>query len=226
LREPTKHEYEWLTARNGVRIGYRIVLPSGYDASRTYPAFVSFAPGSGGPASSDWAIENVWGDESAQRGWIAVHLVAPDDGWQNHPSHHALEEFLGNVHGDHRIEGGKFHLVGFREGSRAATTYGLMSQRFFHSVTTVGNGDFERWDDDEIARYPQKSFHFLVGAADQHATDVARRAEALMNSDHVRVTVFDGEGVVPTSSMRGALVRYLDQHVRRAAVAAPRRADS
>ncbi len=214
ISAPAPREYRSLTARNGVKIGYRVERPAGYEPSRTYPAAVAFAPGGQGPASCDWAIENVWGEEAARRGWIVVHLLAPEEGWMNHPAHHALEELLDEIGAEHRIENGKYHAVGYREGSRAAVTYGSMSRSYFQSVTTVGSRAFERWDDDEIADYPQKSFHFLVGGADEPGLAAARHANEHLKGDGTRVTVFEGEGVIPESTLRGGLARYLDENVR------------
>ncbi|GJM44043.1 MAG: hypothetical protein DHS20C21_08850 [Gemmatimonadota bacterium] len=212
---PPALSYESLRARNRVDVGYRVVLPRNYDASRTYPALVSFGLGSG-VASADWMTANVWGESSAERGWIAVHLVAPKDGWINHPSHHALEELLTNLRNEYSIEGDRFHLVGFLNGSRAATTYGGMSAPFFHSLTTVNSRAFDRWDEDEVSDYPTRVLHLLVSSQDAQGVAAASHARDLLTKGgrDVRVTVLEDQGPVPASLLDGGLMRYLDERVR------------
>jgi len=213
---PREHTYDTITARNGITLQYKVVLPRDYDPQRTYPALVSFAPGGWGPASCDWSLANLWGESTAEAGWIAVHLIAPDRGWMTHPSHHALEELLGKIQDDHHIEGKRFHLVGFGNGARPATTYAGMSMRFFQSLTTVANQAVARWDEDELKRFSQKRVFLLVGSNDTFALEINRKAQTLMREggSDVTLTVLDGEGRIPSSLLGGGLMRYLNRNVR------------
>jgi hypothetical protein len=176
---------------------------------------VSFAPGGWGTASCDWSLTNLWGESTTEAGWIAVHLLAPEQGWMTHPSHHALEELLDDIRNEHRIQGNQFHLVGFGNGSHPATTYSGMSGRFFQSLTTVGNRAVARWDDDELERFSQKRVFFIVGSKDDYTLETVRKADVLMRKGGIEVTltVLDGEGRVPASMLDGGLMRYLQDRV-------------
>lgn len=213
---PPSHKYDALKARNGVEIRYKVVLPKNYDANRTYPALVSFAPGGWGPASCDWSLENLWGDSTAESGWIAVHLIAPERGWMTHPSHHALEELLDNIRTEHKIDNNQFHLVGFGNGAQPATTYSGMSGKYFQSLTTVTNRAISRWDDDELKRFSQRRVFLLVGGLDTDTLELNRKASALMREggSDVSLTVIDDQGPVPGSLLNGGLMRFLDERVR------------
>jgi tetratricopeptide (TPR) repeat protein len=215
IEYPPEHEYETIKARNGVEFGYKIVLPNDYDTGKTYPALASFAPGGGGTTSCDWALTNLWGESTAEAGWIAVHLLAPERGWMTHPSHHALEELLEDIRKEHKIEDDQFHLVGFGNGARPATTYSGMSGRFFQSLTTVGNRAVARWDDDELERFTQKRVFFIVGGEDDYTLEILRKAEELMQKGgaEVTLTVLEGEDRLPDSMLDGGLLRYLHERV-------------
>lgn len=216
VKMPPSQRYERLHARNGVELPYRVVLPANYQAGHTYPAFVAFAPGGWGPASMDWAIANVWGDAPSRSGWIAVYLVAPDEGWMTHPAHHAMEELLANIQDDHSIEAGRFHLVGIAEGSRPASNYaGLL--HLFQSTTLVANHAWHRWDDNEIKSYKQDHVFLLVGESDTYGLQANQHAAQLMNQGdgHATLEVFAGEGTIPVSLKSGGLLAYLDANVRR-----------
>lgn len=215
---PEGSEYTTFTAPNGVTIPYRVVLPEGHDAAKTYPAFVTFAPG-GGPLSADWAIEHVWGDEPRSRGWIAVHLAAPEQGWMTHPSHHALEDLLDEVLEHHEIEGDTFHLVAFAGGCRPAATYSGMAGKYFKSLTVVGSRAWSRWDDEDISDMRADNIFLVVGGQDTFGVEQNRRAKALLDKTkhHVTLEVVDGEGMLPRPMFGGGLMRYLDDRVRRGA---------
>lgn len=113
---PHARTYTPFRGANGVKLAYSVLLPQGYDPAKTYPALFAFPPGSGGPATADWAVANLWGESNTQ-GWIVVVPVAPEDGWISHPAHHALEDLLDQILETHRIQDKQFHLAGFSEGA-------------------------------------------------------------------------------------------------------------
>lgn len=213
---PLKQQYETIRARNGVEIPYKVILPEDYDPKKTYPAFVSFAPGGWGAASCDWSIETLWGDAPAKQGWIAVHLIAPERGWMTHPTHHALEELLDEIRAGHKIERNQFHLAGFGSGARPAATYAGMSGRYFQSLTTVSSRAFVRWDESELRDFTQKRVFLIVGSDDRYGVEENKRTERLMREGKtdVTLTTLAGEGRVPASMLNGGLLTYLEKTVR------------
>lgn len=213
---PAANQYETIRAQNGVEIRYKVILPDGYDAKKTYPALVSFAPGGWGAVSCDWSLQTLWGESSAKRGWIAVHLIAPDRGWMTHPTHHALEELLDEIRTAHPIEANKFHLVGFGSGARPAATYSGMSGRYFQSLTTVSSRAFAQWDENDLKDFSQKHVFLIVGSDDKYGVQENRRTERLMREGKTKVTLksLTGEGRVPQSMLDGGLMEFLDETVR------------
>lgn len=210
---PASSEYRAFRAPSGVEIGYRLVLPVGYDAARSYPGLVTFAPGGGGPRSSDWAMAHLWGKASDAGDWIVLHLVAPEGGWYSHPAHHAMEALFDEVLAGHRIDGGRFHLASLGDGCRVASTYASMSRRYFDAVTLVNSTAWLRWDDEEIADLPGHRYTLVVGEShDAAVRDVERSLPALRQAGRdVDVVVLPGEGVNPKSMLDGGLIRLIVQ---------------
>lgn len=216
IRFPESRSYDTFRAPNGVSIRYRLELPDDHDPEQAYPALVSFAPGGWGAASNDWALEQIWGESTRKHGWIAVHLLAPDQGWMTHPSHHALEDLLDMVRARHPIEGGQFHLVGVENGGRPAATYAGMSGEYFQTLTTVGTHAYDRWDDDDLASFRQDNIHLLVAAGDGWVRSVNERTAKLMRQGGAKVslTILEGNKRIPDSLRDGGLMRLLDETVR------------
>lgn len=115
------------------------------------PVVVVFPPGGMGPRSTDAHVAAVWADARARDDVVVVCVASPEDGWINHPSHHALESLLGELRKRHRVEGGTFHFVGVREGGRAAATYADMSGRHVQSLTLVDSVAIAHWADRDVA---------------------------------------------------------------------------
>lgn len=193
---PRTRAYEEVRGRNGVVVPYALQLPSGYDPEREYPALVAFSPGGGGPLATSWALDELWGDAVADSGWIVVHPVAPENGWINHPSHHALNDLLKHVEREHEIQGGKFHVFGFGTGCRPATTFSQMSKSYFQSLTVVAGTAWSRWDDGDLSDFKRMPVRQFVGADDVAALAQARRTEEIFARIGAQssLTVLEGEG--------------------------------
>jgi len=205
---PASRTYEQLRGRNGVVVPYVVQLPADYDPGREYPALVAFSPGGGGPLATAWALEELWGSAAAPSGWIVIHPVAPENGWMNHPSHHALNDLLRKMKKEHSIQGGKFHLFGFGTGCRPATTYSQMSREFFQSLTLVSSTAWSGWDDDDLSDFERMPVRQFVGGKDAAALAQARRAQAILEKAGARssLTVLEGEDALVPSLRKSALV--------------------
>lgn len=149
LSLPQQHDYETLR-HNRVEIPFLVLLPDDYDSSQSYPAAVVFAPGGMGKRSTDWMISSLWSDASQRADWIIVCAAQPENGWINHPSHHALNALMKEVRKRHRVEDDRFHFVGLGDGGRPAATYSLMSRSYVRSLLLVESLALLRWDDDEL----------------------------------------------------------------------------
>lgn len=212
LALPPEHEYEELRGRNGVRIPYRVVLPSDYEPTRSYRALLVFSPGNGGRRCTDWAIAKLFGEAAAASDWILVFPVAPERGWINHPSHHALEDLLKKVQKDYSIRGEQLHVLGFGEGARPATTYSRMSRRYLDALVVLSSTAFGRWDDDDLRRFGDTRVHMFVGRDDAYRLGIARKAAGLFEKGGVSFTLDQVEGGPMLEVLRGkALLAELDR---------------
>ncbi len=172
---PRKHEYD-VHKGNGKSFQYHVILPEGFDGKKTYPAAFAFPPGQG-VRSADWMLESLFGGETKNRGWIVIVPVAPKDGWWTHPFHHAMEGLLNRLKRKYKVEGGRFHLVGFASGARPALTYSRMSGKYWQSLSTASTYGWTGWSEDDLVKFARRKIqvHLFVGAEDEYGVGVARR---------------------------------------------------
>lgn len=213
---PPEHEYRELKAPSGIVVRHAVVLPKDFEPERSYPVLIAFPPGGGGAACADWALENLWGGDTTEQGWIVVVPVAPKKGWINHPSHHALNALLKRLSKEYRVEDGKFHMAGFGAGARPATTFASMSKQYFQSLSVASSTAWSRWDDREIVKFEAMPIHQFVGETDEYGRAVAQRVLELRAEARapVSVTVLPGEGPLVPSLGGGAWLRAIDERLR------------
>ncbi|MEP1093730.1 MAG: tetratricopeptide repeat protein [Cyclobacteriaceae bacterium] len=213
---PKSQNYAQIKARNGILIKYRLILPDNYDPSKAYPAMLAYPPGDQEEISADWAIEEFWGEEVRAKGWIIVVPVAPERGWINHPAHHALNDLLREVKNSHKIEGGKFHMLGFEAGARPAATFALMSKEYFHSLTTISSYAWERWDEDDLSDFKVMPVKIIVGDQDSHGLQVAYHVQRAFKKYKVKhdLKIINGEGRDLPSLRKAAVIGMMEDFVR------------
>jgi len=213
---PKSHNYSQIKARNGILVKYHLILPNNYDPSKTYPAMLAYPPGDQKEASANWAIEEFWGEEARDKSWIIIVPIAPERGWINHPAHHALNDLLREVKTSHKIEGGKFHMVGFESGARPAATFALMSKEYFHSLTTISSYAWERWDEDDLASFKVMPVKIIVGDQDEHGLQVANFVQRNFKKYKVKsdLEIIKGEGRDLPSLRKAALISMMEGFVR------------
>ena len=57
---------------SGIKVDYKVVLPKGYDPSKTYPSILGFAGGSQEMRIVDGVIKDHFKDEAERRGYIVI----------------------------------------------------------------------------------------------------------------------------------------------------------
>jgi len=121
----------------GMTVHYKVVVPNGYDASKTYPAILAFG---GGPQTMNTVdallARNLRADAEA-RGYIVIAPAAPDGQLFFDGGDRIFPEFLRQLLADYRIEGGKFHIVGPSNGGIAAFHVAAANPQYFLSVTAL-----------------------------------------------------------------------------------------
>ena len=119
----------------GTTVHYKVILPTGYDAAKTYPAILAFG---GGPQTMN-TVDNVLNRnlraEAEKRGYIVVAPAAPNDELFFEDGARIFPEFLKMMQADYKIEDGKFHIVGPSNGGIAAFHVAAANPQYFLSVT-------------------------------------------------------------------------------------------
>src|SRR5258707_6759230 len=126
---------EKMTKAGGMTLHYKIVLPSGYDPARAYPAIV--APG-GGPQTMN-TVDNIlnrnFRAEAEKRGYIVVAPAAPDGDLFFEDGDRIFPEFLKVILADYKVQDNKFHIAGVSNGGIAALHVAAENPQYFLSVT-------------------------------------------------------------------------------------------
>jgi len=119
----------------GLSVRYKVVLPSGYDPAKTYPAILAFG---GGPETMN-TVDNVLSrnlrPEAEKRGYIVIAPAAPDDELFFEGGARIFPEFLKMILADYKIQDNKFHIIGPSNGGIAAFHVAAANPQYFLSVT-------------------------------------------------------------------------------------------
>ena len=119
----------------GVTVQYKVVLPSGYDASRPYPAILAMGGGPQTMNTVDSVLNRNLRVEAERRGYIVVAPAAPDGELFFESGARIFPEFLKAILADYKITDGKFHIVGPSNGGIAAFHVAAANPQYFASVT-------------------------------------------------------------------------------------------
>jgi predicted peptidase len=116
-------------------VRYKVVLPSGYDPAKTYPAVLVFG---GGPQTMnmvDSVLNRNFRAEAEKRGYIVIAPSAPDDQLFFEDGARIFPEFLKMILADYKIQDNKFHIAGPSNGGIAAFHVAAANPQYFLSVT-------------------------------------------------------------------------------------------
>ncbi len=208
----TKSHYEILKAKNRIEVPYHILLPENYEPSKRYRALLAFPPGNMGSASADWAIETLWARGKGNTDWIIVIPVAPENGWMNHPSHHALNDLMEHVRDHYAIEDNRFRFLGFQSGSRPASSFSVMSRNFVHSLTTVGAMNWEDWNTRSMREFKGLPVTLIAAEGDAPAMGINETAFRALKQQqaNVRFNRLFGEGAKMESLYNNNLLGIIE----------------
>jgi len=116
-------------------VHYKLVLPDGYDAAKSYPGVIVLG---GGPQTMevvDRTIERNFRPEAERRGYIVIAPAAPDGELFFEGGERIFPEFLRTVLTYYKITDGKFHIAGPSNGGIAALHVAALNPDYFLSVT-------------------------------------------------------------------------------------------
>jgi predicted esterase len=116
-------------------VRYKVVLPSGYDPAKTYPAVLVFGGGPQTMNTVDSVLNRYFRAEAEKRGYIVIAPAAPDDQLFFEQGARIFPEFLTMILKDYQIQDNKFHIAGPSNGGIAAFHVAAANPQYFLSVT-------------------------------------------------------------------------------------------
>jgi poly(3-hydroxybutyrate) depolymerase len=119
----------------GFTVHYKVVLPDGYDATKTYPAIIALGGGPQTMNTVDGILTRNFRAEAEKRGYIVVAPAAPDGELFFEEGARIFPEFLKMILADYKIQDGKFHIAGPSNGGIASMHVAAANPQYFLSVT-------------------------------------------------------------------------------------------
>jgi predicted peptidase len=136
LIQPAQAEVLEKTKKTGsTTIHFKVVLPSGYDPAKAYPAILAFGGGPQTMNTVDSVLERNFRAEAEKRGYIVIAPAAPNDRLFFEDGARIFPEFLKLILADYKIQNNKFHIAGPSNGGIAAFHVAAANPQYFLSVT-------------------------------------------------------------------------------------------
>ena len=134
--QPVRAELLEKTKKVGsTTVHYKVVLPSGYDPAKTYPAILAFGGGPQTMNTVDSVLDRNFRAEAEKRGYIVIAPAAPNDQLFFEDGARIFPEFLKMMLADYKIQDNKFHIAGPSNGGIAAFHVAAANPQYFLSVT-------------------------------------------------------------------------------------------
>jgi predicted peptidase len=117
-------------------IYYKVVLPTNFDPSKTYPGVLGFGGGSQDMESVNRVVERYFRDQAEKRGYIVIVPAAPSDlMFYQGGERNIFPDFLKQLLSQYRIQGNKFHAAGPSVGGLTAFRVAALNPQYFLSIT-------------------------------------------------------------------------------------------
>jgi predicted esterase len=116
-------------------VHYKVVLPDGFDPTKTYPAILAFGGGPQTMNTVDSILERYFRSEAEKRGYIVIAPAAPDGDLFFEDGDRIFPQFLQMMLKDYKIKDEKFHIAGVSNGGIAAMHVAALNPQYFLSVT-------------------------------------------------------------------------------------------
>src|SRR5215469_3917696 len=163
-------------------VHFKLVLPEGYDAAKTYPAILAFGGGPQDMGTVDRIIDRNFRAEAEKRGYIVVAPAAPDGDLFFEDGDRIFPDFLKMITADYKIRDNKFHVAGPSNGGIAAMHVAAANPQYFLSATPFPGYLWQPTAGKLKAIASQKVCVFMyVGEFDPYTwhSEMKREAEAL-----------------------------------------------
>ena len=176
----------------GTTVSYKLVLPNGYDAAKTYPAILVFGGGPQTMNTIEGALARNFQAEAEQRGYIVIGPAAPDGDLFFYDGDRIVPEFLDNIRAAYKIEAGKFHVAGPSNGGIAAMHVAAKHPEYFLSATAYP-GYLWQPTEAKLRKLEGICAYFYVGEHDEYRWHDEMQREAEYLSSHGSVARYSLE---------------------------------
>jgi poly(3-hydroxybutyrate) depolymerase len=179
----------------GTTVSYKVVLPSGYDPAKTYPAILAFGGGPQTMNTVDSVLSRNFRAEAEKRGYIVVAPAAPGDQLFFEGGARIFPEFLKMILADYKIQDNKFHIAGPSNGGIAAFHVAAANPQYFLSVTAFPGYMWES-SPAKLQAISKMCVFMYVGENDEYMwhPEMRKEAELLRSTGTVaRYTVEKGQ---------------------------------
>jgi poly(3-hydroxybutyrate) depolymerase len=119
----------------GLQVTYKVVLPAGYDPSRSYPVVLVFTGGAQQLRGAENTLNVDWRAEAEKRGYVVVSPGTPNGSLFFEDADRIFPEFLDRIVGDYNARGGKLHVAGHSNGGISAFHVAAKFPSYFATVT-------------------------------------------------------------------------------------------
>jgi predicted peptidase len=170
----------------GTAVSYKLVLPNGYDATKTYPAILVFGGGPQTMNTIEGTLARNFQAEAEKRGYIVVGPAAPDGDLFFYDGDRIFPEFLDNILAAYKIEARKFHVAGPSNGGIAAMHVAAKHPEYFLSATAFP-GYLWQPTEAKLRKLEGICAYFYVGEHDEYRwhAEMQREAEYLSSRGSV-----------------------------------------
>jgi poly(3-hydroxybutyrate) depolymerase len=151
----------------GMDVQYKVVLPDGYDAAKTYPAVLVMGGGPQTMNTVDGALERNFRAEAERRGYIVVAPAAPNGELFFEGGARIFPEFLDKIRAEYKVAEGKFHVAGPSNGGIAAMHVAAANPAYFLSVTAFP-GYLWQPSDKKLLALSKMCVYLYVGENDEY----------------------------------------------------------
>jgi poly(3-hydroxybutyrate) depolymerase len=161
----------------GVTVQYKVVLPTGYDAAKAYPAVLVFGGGPQTMNTVEGTLARNFRTEAEKRGYIVIAPAAPEGDLFFEGGARIFPDFLKMMLRDYKIEGEKFNIAGPSNGGIAAMHVAAAYPQYFRSVTAFP-GYLWRPTRAKLQALSQLCVFLYVGENDEYQWHDEMRTEA------------------------------------------------
>jgi poly(3-hydroxybutyrate) depolymerase len=179
----------------GTTVSYKVVLPTGYDPAKTYPAILAFGGGPQTMNTVDSVLDRNFRAEAEKRGYIVVAPAAPGGQLFFEEGARIFPEFLKTILADYKIQDNKFHIAGPSNGGIAAFHVAAANPQYFLSVTAFPGYMWEP-NPAKLQAISKMCVFMYVGENDEYMwhPEMKKEAELLRSTGTVaRYTVEKGQ---------------------------------